>query len=73
MGATMVCFWKWGHKWEKASEKQAKQIEESLGLFGIHADQIEICSKCHRVKLIASTFMDYKPRVRTLPPFPFKE
>jgi hypothetical protein len=67
-----MCFWRWGHKWEMASEKQAMKIKESLGLFGIHVDKIEICSKCHRIKLTASTFIDAKPKVRILPPYPFK-
>lgn len=67
-----MCFWRWGHKWEVASEKQAMRIKESLGLFGIHVDKIEVCSKCHRIKLTATTSLDAKPKVRILPPYPFK-
>jgi hypothetical protein len=68
----MMCFWKFGHKWEEASEKQATKIKESLEMFGIHSDKIEICSKCHKIKLTASTFIEAKPKIRILPPYPFE-
>lgn len=66
-----MCFLKWGHKWKKATEEQNKEIRECSELFGIVVDQIEICEKCQKVKITVRTFLNPKPFVEIMPPFPF--
>lgn len=73
LGENMRCFWKWGHDWKAATEKQANEIREKLDIIGVFAEKIEICSKCSGIKVVASTFMDTKLRVKILPPYPFDE
>lgn len=73
MGANMVCFWKWGHDWKPASAEQVREVSEKLGLFGIHIEKMDICSKCKKIRVLATTFLDVTPRERILPPYPFDE
>jgi len=69
----MACFLRWGHDWQDPSDSVKQKITDQLSLLGIHAEQIEVCSKCQRVKMLASTFLNPKPRTVIMPPYPEEE
>jgi len=67
-----MCFLKWGHKWKKLTEEDEKEIMESLEMVGVLVDNVEVCSKCDKVKITARTFFNPEPFIEIMPPYPFE-
>jgi hypothetical protein len=69
----MVCFWKWGHKWAKPIAKLEQEIKKDLELFGIYPQKLEVCLKCDKVKVTATTCVNDKPKTFIMPKYPSDE
>lgn len=70
MVVTVVCLWKWGHHWQEPGPRLRRSIVESLKLFGIYPETVQVCSNCARVLLASCTCIDGSVKTIIMRPFP---
>jgi hypothetical protein len=59
------------HNWQPHPKKD--EVEKTLNFVGIYPQKIEECTKCHRVRVYATTIVSSKVKISVLDPFPEEE